>query len=234
MIMNMMKPKIKVNCDNCGKEMLRKPSQTGFAHHFCNKKCRAEWEKGTKKVPRAQCPTCGKMFYLAPCLKKRSKSGLNFCSYKCRAITINPPRHSRGRIGKREDLGNILFRSTWEANFARYLNHIKSQGIVREWFFENDKFNLGIYGIYIVDFKVIYSDGQTIYYEVKGVMDKRSEKKINAFRILYPNKKLILVMGKEMKIIGSVYHKILKGWEYGSKRRELREMQEVFKLQKNN
>jgi len=220
--------RIEITCEVCGKKEMRKPSQTGYAHHFCSKKCRALFETDKIKVPRSICPACGKSFYVPPVQKRRSKSGLNFCSFKCRGLINRPPEITtpRGRCYRRPDLGLILFRSTWEANFARYLNHLKKKGIVEKWEFEKERFNLGPVGFYLVDFKVTYADTSKteIYYEVKGVLDRRSEEKINAFRVLFPNKKLVLIMDREMKIIRNKYHSILKGWEYGNKSRDLREM----------
>src|SRR5690606_8292944 len=48
--------------------------------------------------------------------------------------------YSRGSQGRRSDLGNIFFRSSWEANYARYLNFLKSQGHIYKWEFEPDTF----------------------------------------------------------------------------------------------
>ena len=64
----------------------------------------------------------------------------------------------RGKQGRRDDL-NCFFRSTWEANYARYLNYC---GI--GWEFEKTRFATP-YGTYCPDF---YLEEFNLYVEVKG------------------------------------------------------------------
>ena len=77
-----------------------------------------------KGVPRGQkrefrqCPGCGMFFVIG-----HARSQI-YCTVLCarRAQATNQVRYSRGKSGKREDLGGQFFRSRYEANYARLLN----------------------------------------------------------------------------------------------------------------
>ena len=79
--------------------------------------------------------------------------------------------YSRSIKGKREDL-NCFFRSTWEANYARYLNHI---GI--KWKYETVTYQLGNNKTYTPDF--LLEDGSLV--EIKGWLTEKGADKINLF-----------------------------------------------------
>lgn len=102
----------------------------------------------------------------------------------------------RGRGGRRADLGNQYFRSSWEANWARYLNWLIERKEVVRWEFEVDTFEFPIKRgsrFYTPDFKVYYPDGTFAYHEVKGYMDQRSRTKLNRMRIHHPKVSLRLI-----------------------------------------
>lgn len=88
-----------------------------------------------------------------------------------------PTYHS----GTREDLG-IYVRSRWEANYARYLNWLKSLGEIRDWKYEPDTFEFADIKrgtrFYTPDFKITEKNGETVYHEVKGWLDQRSATKL--------------------------------------------------------
>ena len=48
--------------------------------------------------------------------------------------------HTRAAGGRREDLGETWFRSSWEANYARYLNLLARMKIVERWEYEPETF----------------------------------------------------------------------------------------------
>lgn len=75
------------------------------------------------------------------------------------------------RQGAREDLGTTEFRSSWEANIARILNHNKVS-----WNYEKLPFKMGDI-CYLPDF---FINDDTII-EVKGFWDTDSINKVNAF-----------------------------------------------------
>lgn len=102
--------------------------------------------------------------------------------------------YSRTKSGKREDLNNTFFRSSWEANYARYLNY---QNI--RWEFEPKEFIFKeeVRGTktYIPDF---YLPVTREWVEVKGWLDAKSKSKLLKFKKYYPEyfKKLRLVVNK--------------------------------------
>lgn len=98
----------------------------------------------------------------------------------------------RTNIGKRPDLGKF-FRSSWEANIARYLN---ANGYTYDY--EPQVFTFPYkHGTvsYCPDFKL----GDGTWIEVKGFMDGRSKTQIRRFKKHYPEefKKLKIVVGSE-------------------------------------
>ncbi len=108
--------------------------------------------------------------------------------------------HSKG--GFRNDL-NSFFRSTWEANFARILNHHNIK-----WLFEKKRFKLEKH-FYIPDF---YLPSLDIFVELKGYELSKKEK-YKKFIELYPNKSLIVIKSDEYKIFENKYKPIIKNWE---------------------
>jgi hypothetical protein len=120
--------------------------------------------------------------------------------------------------GRRADLDNLYFRSSWEANIARYLNFLKKHNQIFDWKFESKEFwfddiKRGTRS-YKCDFEVFEKkDSEPIYYEVKGYMDSVSKTKLKRMKKYHPNVK-ITVIGK------SAYYEIKKkvsalipGWE---------------------
>lgn len=125
--------------------------------------------------------------------------------------------YSRGSAGYRDDLGEIYFRSKWEANYARYLNLLKERGEIFQWEYEPDTFwfeqiKRGVRS-YKPDFKVWDKEGSDPYYiEIKGYMDQKSKTKISRMAKYYPNVKLILVDAKSYYSLRSIAH-IIPKWE---------------------
>lgn len=104
--------------------------------------------------------------------------------------------HKRSNGGKREDLGGLYVRSTWEANWARYLNWLKSLGEIQDWVYEPDVFEFPVKRgskFYTPDFKIINKDGSIEYHEIKGYLDQPGATKLKRMRIYYPQVKLILI-----------------------------------------
>jgi endogenous inhibitor of DNA gyrase (YacG/DUF329 family) len=106
---------------------------------------------------------------------------------------VNRPNqtHTRGVGGIREDLG-IYMRSTWEANWARYLNLAIAQGSVKAWEYEPVTFTFPDGAdpdvrSYTPDFRVCMPDGAAVYHEVKGWMTDRSRRALQLMRQFYPD-----------------------------------------------
>lgn len=108
-----------------------------------------------------------------------------------------------GKFGIREDL-NQIFRSTWEANYARYLN---SCGI--EWVFEKYWFDTP-YGTYRPDFYLPQFD---MYIEVKGW--ENGGKQFSKRQWLKDNNviNLVEVWGDTYNTLCKIYQDVLPYWE---------------------
>jgi len=109
------------------------------------------------------------------------------------------------------------YRSRWEANYARYLEWMRLQGLIAGWLHEPETF--WFEGIkrgcmsYLPDFKVKEIDGKESYHEVKGWMDDRSKTKIKRMAKYHPSVKLIVVDGKEYKLLEKRMKLVIADWE---------------------
>lgn len=119
--------------------------------------------------------------------------------------------YSRCKGGIREDL-NQYFRSAWEANVARILNHLNI-----EWKYEYKRFNFdneheGVLS-YQPDF---YLPDYDKWIEVKGWMDNKSKKRLNLFKKYYKTEyeKLYLIDESEYKKLEKEYSRQIPNWEY--------------------
>lgn len=124
-------------------------------------------------------------------------------------------RYSRSKAGARADLGGLYVRSTWEANYARYLNWMKGRGEIKEWFYESNTFDFPVKRgtrFYTPDFKVIENNGDVIYHEIKGWMTQRSQTALNRMKLYYPEIKIILIR-KEEYLELSKWKALMPGWE---------------------
>ena len=124
-------------------------------------------------------------------------------------------RYSRGRMGKRADLDGLFVRSSWEANYARYLNWMKGRGEIQGWSYESQTFDFPVKRgtrFYTPDFRVIENDGSIVFHEVKGWMTQKGQTALNRMAKYYPNIKLILIAKKEYRAI-SKWKALIPGWE---------------------
>lgn len=121
--------------------------------------------------------------------------------------------------GKRRDLGDVYFRSRYEANYARYLNFLISKGNeIEKWEYESDTFRFekikrGTLS-YTPDFKVFFKDGRIEYHEVKGWDYPKGLTARKRMKKYHPNIKLLLVgeeFFKEIKSQG--WDKLIPNWE---------------------
>ena len=123
-------------------------------------------------------------------------------------------RYSRAKVGKRKDLG-IYVRSSWEANFARYLNWMKIHGDIKKWEYEADTFDFPVKRgtrFYTPDFKVWEKDGKINYYEVKGWMTQKGQTALNRMAKYYPHIQIILIAKKEYNEIAK-WKTLFPNWE---------------------
>jgi hypothetical protein len=125
--------------------------------------------------------------------------------------------YSRGRMGKREDLGNLFVRSSWEANYARYLEWSKRKGEIIDWSYESKIFEFHAvkrgHRSYIPDFEVLCKDGNKEYHEVKGWMDRSSKIKLAYMAQYYPEVRIVLVDKAAYDLIRKLHGKNIPFWE---------------------
>lgn len=111
----------------------------------------------------------------------------------------------KARRGVRPDIGrNASFRSSWEANFARILNHI---GV--GWEFEPTRYELPNGGSYLPDFRL--ASGTLI--EVKGYARSAAMERISLFRQTYPHLILHVVDPRRYGALRGRWAALLSGWE---------------------
>lgn len=182
----------------------------------------------SRNGPNRVCIECHTFFYVKPSeIAKVYRNGASrksgkFCSMKCKAkwmsANSNPSYTGRGAAGKRPDLDNRYFRSMWEANWARYLNWMKSRGEVKAWQYEVDTFEfLGIKRgsrFYTPDFKVFENNGCIVYHEVKGWMDPQSATKLKRMASYFPEVKIVLIQRNEYYAVKNGLSRIIPNWEY--------------------
>jgi len=101
---------ITIKCACCGKEYEKEIKKYNYAEkmgwrHVCSKKCSNELSK-TGNI--SKCSQCGKEIYITPSLKRKSKSGLLFCSRRCSCIHKNTGR--KRTDSEKEKISNSLRR----------------------------------------------------------------------------------------------------------------------------
>ena len=124
----------------------------------------------------------------------------------------------RAKSGKRPDLNDQFFRSSWEANFARYLNFLKKTSNIYKWEYEPDTF--WFEGIkrgtrsYLPDFKVWdRENSEPYYYELKGWMDKKSATQLKRMAKYYPAVKIVLIEKRQYESIRLKLSRAIPQWE---------------------
>ena len=137
--------------------------------------------------------------------------------------------YTRAAGGKREDLGDIYFRSSWEANYARYLNLLMKIGVVEEWEFEPTTFwfdgvRRGVVS-YRPDFRVKYKGDVTPeYVEVKGWETAKDRTKWRRMKKYHPEIKLVIVGAKEYYAIRNKWSGSISTWETAPKKSAFKSM----------
>lgn len=149
---------------------------------------------------------------------------------QCQVVAGNGGNHgySRARGGRRADLGEVYFRSSWEANYARYLNWLVRHGKIVGWEYEVKTFVFERISrgtrAYTPDFRVVMSDGRVEWHEVKGWMDPKSRTRLDRMKRYYPNE-VVVVIGKTwFQSASRNIAPMIPNWETG---REVRRRGEV-------
>jgi len=127
----------------------------------------------------------------------------------------------QSKSGKRADLNDRFFRSSWEANYARYLNWMIEQGKYKSWEYEPKTFVFN--GVtrgqltYTPDFRVTNVDNTYDWHEVKGWMDAKSKAKLKRMAKFYPDEHIIVIGAVEYKAL-SKWSAMIPNWESGSQK----------------
>jgi hypothetical protein len=126
--------------------------------------------------------------------------------------------YTRGVGGIRADLG-IYLRSTWEANWARYLNLGITKGIIASWQYEPRVFTFpddadAEVRSYTPDFLVRMADGTEVYHEVKGWLTARYRRAIELMRTVYPKVRLQVFTRREYQELTRRWRDSIPEWEH--------------------
>lgn len=156
------------------------------------------------------------------CMTDEERSDLGMRQMKAKASKYGTlcPRIQRGtwKAGWRDVGGKrCFFRSRWEANYARYLEWLRSKGQIAAWEHEPEIFwfesiKRGVRS-YLPDFRVTENNGISALHEVKGWMDSRSRTTISRMRKYYPDHKLIVVGEKTYRSIERKVLGLIPEWE---------------------
>lgn len=133
--------------------------------------------------------------------------------------TYAPPRQKTTWKAAWREIGGFrkYYRSRWEANYAYYLEWLKTEGHIADWRHEPKCF--WFEGVkrgtvsYLPDFLVIENDGSEAFHEVKGWMDERSKTKIKRMAKYHPKVKLIVIDSKGYAALKKSISSLVPGWE---------------------
>ena len=195
-------------CLICGKAFLVVPAKREAGRgKYCSNAC---YHKSKGRQVKRVCEQCGAEFEIIPAYIR--KGGGKYCSKDCFLLSDSNRAHGYAKGGKRKDLNNVYFRSSWEANYARILNHLVDGKLIKGWEFEPDLFDFGDER-YLPDFKITNAHGDTAYHEVKGWMDETSKRKLTKMRKFYPDVPVVLIDSDEYKILENTYAPMIQNWE---------------------
>ena len=175
-------------------------------------------------VPVA-CKTCGKVTMQRISIVNKGQG--KYCSKLCfRKDAVNfmkgrNENHSRSNGGKRDDLNGLYVRSSWEANYARYLNWLIEHNEIVRWEYEPETFEFHKITkgnkFYTPDFRITNTDESIEYHEVKGWLDDNSKVKLKRFAKYYPDKKLVLIDKDVYTSIARTMRPLIPEWEWNAK-----------------
>lgn len=111
-------------------------------------------------------------------------------------LGISDPVHKQfwAIIGDKQP---IYFRSSWEYYYAIFLEKLKREKKIANWFHEPkcfwfDGIKRGVVS-YLPDFQIIHTNGTEEWAEVKGFMDSKSATKLKRMAKYYPDVKIRVV-----------------------------------------
>lgn len=224
-----------ISCRACGKNFWSFEPETKYCSIDCSSKSdnviKNLQRMGAKKrifFSEKNCVTCGKPFM--PTSKTPTKT---HCGIKCATrdpevnkrkistLRANPFAIKTGYASCKRgwaEIGGkkIFFRSSWEENYAHYLQWLKGLGEIQDWDHEPDTFwfdaiKRGVRS-YLPDFKVITAKGETEYHEVKGWMDSKSKTKIKRMAKYHPLVKMVIIDSNRYKALERTVSGLVPSW----------------------
>ena len=203
------RPLVTGNCLKCNKIVTAKYKST--LTKFCGPECHFAWRSelhSGKGNPNADknflgkaCGYCGKKFY-----PRNGRQAAVYCNMQClaksfSARTLSKPPYQTAY--KRTDIGDFVFRSSWEANYARLLNHWG-----KSWRYESKRFEFPNQRrrpySYTPDFYLPETD---TYVEIKGYEKPIDRTKLRLMKKHYPDVKLSYIPK-------DIYFQIEKDWAH--------------------
>lgn len=106
-------------------------------------------------------------------------------------VSKGPVKNKRSRIGKRPDCDNKFLRSSYEANFYRWIKYSHTGAKIE---YEPETFLFTPFGIkrgtlsYMPDFRITYPNGDVVLVEVKGFLTTQDATKLRRFKKYYPDR----------------------------------------------
>lgn len=146
------------------------------------------------------------------------------CAKNGGKLTVDRKRGSWA-AGWREVGGRrVFFRSSWEANYGRYLQWLKERGEIREWEHEPETFwfdavKRGV-RTYLPDFRVWENNGESRLHEVKGWFDDRSKTKLKRMAKYHPGQTIVVIDAQQYRAIDRAVSSLIEGWEREGMRAE--------------
>ncbi len=219
-----------LNCGSCGKDFHPRHKKQQFCSHECGAKdrwTRNEHPRGM--VGKLHTDTTKKAIGRKSMERWKNMSAEDRAAQTKRmkdawGAVARAPRqstYSRTKSGKRDDLGGLFVRSSWEANYARYLNFLQDRGEILSWQYEPQTFTFENIQRgtrhYTPDFKVVTADGEVEWHEVKGWMDQKSRTKLKRFAKYYPEETLVLIDEPVYRELEKKLGRWIKGWEFKRK-----------------
>ncbi len=202
-------------CEICRKKFEKYPSvkKRTCGDKKCAGKLKSKMYSGegnphyNHSVGERECPVCHNQFR-----PKKGRDKQVVCSFKCFKKLFIGRRTYHAKGGRRPNVGGQYFRSVWEANYARLLNHL---GIA--WEYEPKTFFFP--GVtrgaksYLPDF---YIRGTNEFVEIKGWMKSTDRTKMKRMAKYHPSV-TILMVGKNdyLRLERQWSHKV-PGWEYSN------------------
>lgn len=151
-------------------------------------------------------------------LKERSDKIMKSLKTKFKNGTLLLPRLNVSWKQSWQDIGGKrnFYRSSWEVNYAHYMEWLKQRKEIVEWEHEPttfwfEKIRRGV-RCYTPDFVITENSGNLVYHEIKGWMDARSKTKIKRMAKYHPEIELIVIDSPKYKKMAKQLKGLVPGW----------------------